>query len=188
MVGSLNRRSTPEGPAFGLPVSSSLPKVCLQTPDRYPSQSTMNTITSNSVPTPHPCLLIPSLPNLAATRAPRKSFPSGDPLAAAQAYGKKKAEWAKLPLRQQFADEGVMREHLSTAGLRIINSTEPASVTRVRCLLRRAGVQGPETEASIGTDIAGYLTLNPLLPLWAAVALILEATGRFAAQAIEPTA
>ena len=143
----------------------------------------MNTITPDPVPIPHPCWLIPLSPNLAATRAPRKAFPSGDPLAAAQAYGRKKAEWAKLPLRQQWADESFMREHLRAAGVRIVNNTEPATRARVRSLLRRAGVQGTETTASVGTDLAGYLLRNPMLPLWAAVSLILEATGRFTARA-----
>jgi hypothetical protein len=63
--------------------------------------------------------------------------------------------------------------------LRVSDNIEPATVTRLRSLLRRAGVQGSETAASVGTDLVGFLMLNPLLPLWAAVALILESTGRF---------
>jgi hypothetical protein len=74
-----------------------------------------------------------------------------------------------------------MRSHLRAAGISVKYSAEPATVSRLKSLLRKAGIRGPETGTAIGTDLAGYLKLNPALPLWAALALILEATGRFAA-------
>lgn len=72
-----------------------------------------------------------------------------------------------------------MRAHTSAAALRVSDNIEPATVTRLRSLLRRAGIHGPETAASVGTDLASFLNLNPRLPLWAALAFVLESTGRF---------
>jgi hypothetical protein len=109
----------------------------------------------------------------------------------------KAQQWAELDLRQTFADEAFMRAHLRAAGLRINNSNEPATVPRLAVLLRRAGVEGQEVVQSIGPfwqTAAGrsmgrdavlfkFLTMNPRLPLWAAVALVLELTGRFTADA-----
>ena len=103
-------------------------------------------------------------------------------------YEAKKAEWAKLPLRQTFADESHMREHLRVAGVRIASNVEPATVARVRQLLRRVGLLGDVVNEALGMGrdgpigIDGYLQRNPGLPLWAAVALILELTGRYDAQ------
>ncbi len=88
-------------------------------------------------------------------------------------------KWATLDLRQTFADESFMRGHLRAAGLVIRFNDEPATVSRLRSRLRKAGVTGTEARESLGTDLAGYLEMNPKLPLWAAVALVLEATGRF---------
>jgi hypothetical protein len=87
--------------------------------------------------------------------------------------------WHSLGLRQTFADEGFMLEHFKAAGLRAPNRLEPASVPRLRQLLRRAGVSNTEAEASVGCSLRDYLKLNSDYPLWAAVALALEATGRF---------
>ena len=84
-----------------------------------------------------------------------------------------------LDLRQTWADADFMRAHLRAAGLRTPDSSEPATWSRIRCLLRRAGVDAPESMTSVGTSLAGFLTLNPSLPLWTAVALVLESTGRF---------
>ncbi len=72
-----------------------------------------------------------------------------------------------------------MRSHLRAAGVSVKYSNEPATVPRLKSLLRKAGVTGTEAKASVGTDLAGFLKLNPSLPLWAAVALVIEATGRF---------
>jgi hypothetical protein len=81
-----------------------------------------------------------------------------------------------------------MRDHLKAAGVRVSNSAEPATVSRLRSLLRRANVQGAEIEASVGTTLAGFLKLNARLPLWAAVALVLESTGRFTREAFNRAA
>ena len=89
------------------------------------------------------------------------------------------AEWATLDLRQQWADEDFMRDHLRAAGVRIGSNLEPATTTRLRSVLRSVGIQGPETQEAVGCGPEKFLALNPSLPLWAAVALVLEATGRF---------
>jgi len=106
---------------------------------------------------------------------------SADELAAARAaHAAKRLAWSNLALRQQWADEAWMRAHLATAGVRVPDSGEPATANRMRQLLRRAGgVRDEEARAAVGADMDEYLSLNPGLPLWAAVALVLEATGRF---------
>jgi hypothetical protein len=88
------------------------------------------------------------------------------------------AEWATLTLRQHWADESFMRDHLRTAGVRIGSNLEPATVRRLRSVLRAAGLQGVETHDALGCSLNQFLKLNPELPLWAAVALVLESCGR----------
>ena len=139
----------------------------------------MNLISSVPLPIPHPSQFIASTTETAAREAPCNRFSPSDPDAGRKAYHAKRAEWAKLSLRQTWADADFMRAHLHAAGLQSPDKNEPATVTRLRCLLRRAGVDAPETMTSVGTSLAGFLTLNPSLPLWAAVALVLESTGRF---------
>jgi hypothetical protein len=112
---------------------------------------------------------------------------TGDLEAARIARHLKTAGWLTLNLRQTFADEAFMRNHIKAAGLRAPNRVEPATVPRLRSLLKRASVTGPEITASVGTTLGGFLALNPLLPLWAAVALVLESTGRFTRYAFELT-
>jgi hypothetical protein len=91
----------------------------------------------------------------------------------------KHALWASLSLRQQWADEGFMRDHLRAAGLRVSSDLEPATVNRLRSMLRKVGIHGPDVQDCVGTNLTGYLERNPGLPLWAALALILEASGGF---------
>jgi hypothetical protein len=86
-------------------------------------------------------------------------------------------EWKKLDLRQAFADEDLMRACLRAAGVRIRSNLEPATPRRVGLLLIRAGVNAQMIRKAIGTGISLYLLKNPRLPLWAAVALILEAAS-----------
>ena len=99
-------------------------------------------------------------------------------------YAKRRA-WAKLALdpetclRQSFTDETYMREHLKAAGIRVADSNEPATVPRLRSFLRKVGMTAEDHQEALGTDLAGFLRLNPKLPLWAAVALVLESSGRF---------
>ena len=106
-------------------------------------------------------------------------MPAGNLEAAREAQRLKIAGWAELQLRQTFADEDWMKAQIKAAGLRSPNQMEPATVNRLRRLLKRAQVTGTEANDSLGTTLSGYLKLNPLLPLWAALALVLEATGKF---------
>ena len=89
------------------------------------------------------------------------------------------AEWAALDLKQDFADETFMRNHIRAAGLPAPVGIEPASTSRLRTLLNLAGVTAPDAHEAAGTTLSGYLKRNPGLPLWAALALVLEATDRF---------
>ena len=88
-------------------------------------------------------------------------------------------EWATLTLRQQWADEAWMRAHLHEAGIRVTDSREPATVSRLRLKLGRAGITPSEAREAVGGTLAEYLRMNPGLPLWAALALIVEACTRF---------
>lgn len=101
------------------------------------------------------------------------------PGAGAAALKAKREQWASLNLRQTWADEAFMRDHLRAAQLIVANNLEPATVNRLRSLLRRVGIHGPDVQDCVGTDLKGYLEKNPDLPLWAALALILEASGGF---------
>lgn len=100
-------------------------------------------------------------------------------MAMRQAIKAKRAQWAALPLRQQWADIDFMRAHLKEAGLRVNASNEPATVERMKALLRAVGVHSPEIQESVGMPLARFLETNPRMPLWAALALVLESTGRF---------
>ena len=90
-----------------------------------------------------------------------------------------------LHLRQDFADETFMPNGIKAVGLRSPNRVEPATDSRLRSMLTRAKVAGPEINASVGTNLGGFLALNPLLPLWAALALVLECVGRFTRKAFD---
>lgn len=101
------------------------------------------------------------------------------PTAMRQAMKAKRAQWAEVPLRQQWADIDFMRAHLKEAGLRVNVSGEPATAERMKTLLRAVGVHSPEIQESVGMPLARFLEANPRMPLWAALALVLESTGRF---------
>lgn len=96
-------------------------------------------------------------------------------------------QWATLDLRQDWADEAWMLEHLKAAGVRVASRQEPATVARMRAKLRsitqpgRAskGVLSPQVVEAIGMPLGRYLQKNPRLPLWAALALVLEAMGSY---------
>ena len=130
---------------------------------------------------------------------PRTFSPEERAKAAAKA-AEKRASWALLDLRQDFEDEAFMRAHLSAAGLVAPPRDEPATVQRCALLLRRVGFSGPELVAAIGptwTDtttgrpagvsecLRQFLALNPRLPLWAAIARLLELSGHFTAEALK---
>ena len=119
-----------------------------------------------------------------ATKPPFGGLRAGDLEAARQARAAKLAKWATLDLRQDFDDSAFMRNHIKAAGLRAPIWTEPASTPRLRILLHLAGVDAPEANEALGTTLSGYLKLNEGLPLWAALALVLEAVGRFTAAAL----
>ncbi len=87
--------------------------------------------------------------------------------------------WALLSLRQEWADKTFMQGLLKAAGVRITSFAEPATPTRVKAKLRAAGVTLPEANEAIGMTIDRFLQVNPGLPLWAALALVLESTGKF---------
>lgn len=87
--------------------------------------------------------------------------------------------WATLDLRQDWADEAWMLEHLKAAGVRVASRQEPATVARMRAKLRAVGVLSPQIIDAIGMPLGQYLQRNPKLPLWAALALVLEALGTY---------
>lgn len=117
--------------------------------------------------------------------ATHASTPSGKPFGAPEsrvaraAAHAKRQQWAALNLRQQWADEDFMRGHLRVAGIRITVNSEPATAKRVKAKLREVGVHSPEVQTAVGMSLPKWLAANPRLPLWAALALVLEGTGRF---------
>lgn len=88
--------------------------------------------------------------------------------------------WSSLNLRQDFADEAFMRANLSAAGVRAPETAEPATPKRLVKFARRAGIRAQEFHDAVGMDAAGYLAKNPRLPLWAALAYVVELSGRIA--------
>ena len=93
------------------------------------------------------------------------------------------AHWATLDTRQSFADAAFMRGIVRAAGLTAPPRTEPASVSRLRVLLRRVSIHKQEIEEAVGTSLEGFLELNPKLPLWVALSAILESTGKYSDKA-----
>jgi hypothetical protein len=108
-----------------------------------------------------------------------KARPVLDSAKGREALASKRAEWDTLNLRQDFADSAYLRQILSSASVRIAYNTEPATAARVKSVLWRAGLSASHIVRAVGTTAAGFLQKNPNLPTWAAVALILEATGNF---------
>lgn len=142
-----------------------------------------NLQTATVQPRPSASLLIPVSLRIPARQTVPAAIPVLDPLAGRKAYAALRASWAEFSLRQSWADEAHMRAHLKAAAIRVPDSAEPATAVRVKALLRKIKLTGPEIAEAVGTGIAGFLKLNTGLPLWAAVALILEATGRFTVEA-----
>ena len=132
-----------------------------------------------TVPTTHPVPCDSFSPQNTRAKNPGRVFTAADAEAAKQARRAQLDKWATLSLKQNFADENFMLGQIKAAGMSSPNRSEPACPGRLRSLLARAGVYGIETNEALGTTLPGYLTLNPGLPLWAALALVLEATGRF---------
>lgn len=123
----------------------------------------------------------PSTPQVAIYPSPTlgKPFGASESRAARAAAHTKRQAWAAMDLRQEWADEAFMRGHLRAAGLRVNVSTEPATVNRIKAKLRSIGVQSPEIQEALGMPLGRWLSVNPKMPLWAALALVLESVGRF---------
>jgi hypothetical protein len=126
-----------------------------------------------------PTPLVPSGKPIEVSKSPAATPSHLDSSKAHAAAKAKRAQWATLNLRQEWADAAFMRDHLSMAGLRVNVSTEPATVNRLKTKLRSIGVHSPEIQEAIGMPLAKFLKVNPGLPLWAALALVLESVGRF---------
>ncbi len=126
-----------------------------------------------------PTPLVPSAKPFEVSKSPAATPSRLDSSKARAAAKAKRAQWATLNLRQEWADAAFMRGHLSMAGLRVNVSTEPATVNRLKTKLRSIGVHSPEIQEAIGMPLAKFLKVNPGLPLWAALALVLESVGRF---------
>lgn len=111
-----------------------------------------------------------------------------DPAARQQALTKarvsreqQRQHWASLELRQDWADEAWMLKHLKAAGVRVGSRQEPATVARMRAKLRGVGVLSGQIMEAAGMPLGRFLQKNPGLPLWAALALVLEAMGTYTA-------
>lgn len=116
---------------------------------------------------------------LQAKRDRAANLPPIDQNKAHAAQQAKRQQWASLNLRQEWADTAYMRGHLKVAGVRVSVSSEPAKPARVKAKLRAIGIHSPEIQEAIGMPLGRFLEANPRLPLWAALALVLESVGRF---------
>jgi hypothetical protein len=97
-----------------------------------------------------------------------------------EAYFKQREAWKSLPLRQQWADEAHMRAIIRMSGIaKAPPDFEPATPERVNQLVKRTGISTPEIHEAIGCTTAEYVRKNENLPLWVAVAHVLELTGKF---------
>ena len=132
---------------------------------------------------PFPLAVAPTLvPHQVKTPGAKREAPAIAPDAYRRGLDtqkRQKAAWATADLRQDWADAGWLRAHLTVARLRVGVSNEPATAARLKVKLRSIGVQSPEVQGAVGMTLSGFLTANPRLPLWAALAMVLEATGRF---------
>lgn len=90
----------------------------------------------------------------------------------------KVAGWDDLKLCQDFLDEDWMKNQIKPAGLRTPKQNKPPTVSRLCAMLRRANTIGVEVRKGIGTNLTGYLKLNPQLPLCAALTLVMEAINK----------
>jgi hypothetical protein len=131
-----------------------------------------------------PTPLVPSGKPFRVSKSPAATPSHLDSSKARAAAKAKRAQWATLNLRQEWADAAFMRDHLNMAGLRVNISTEPATVNRMKTKLRSIGIHSPEIQDAIGMTLERFLKVNPGLPLWAALALVLESIGRFTPAAI----
>lgn len=103
-----------------------------------------------------------------------------------EARSKNRKAWVRLTRRWFRSDIQHLLDYLHRAGIRIANMQEPTTYPRLLQVLRRVGVSGADITKSVGLVSEGFKTTVPNLPLWAAVALVLESlsevTGRFRPQ------
>lgn len=126
-----------------------------------------------------PTLLPLQIKTLGAKRDRAANLIPCNPAKLQEAKRAKQAAWATADLRQDWADAGWLRAHLTVARLRVGVSNEPASVGRMKAKLRSIGIQSTEIQEAVGMTLAEFLKANPRFPLWVALAMVLEATGRF---------
>lgn len=126
-----------------------------------------------------PTLVPHQVKTLGAKRDRAANLIPCNPAKLQEAKRAKQAAWATADLMQDWADAGWLRAHLTVARLRVSVSNEPATAARLKAKLRSIRVQSPEVQDAVGMTIADFLRANPRLPLWAALAMVLEATGRF---------
>ena len=142
---------------------------------RYPLRSPLGPFPLAGPTYPSP----PAFRSIEGKLHPGASLSAYDPVVMLEAKRAKQAAWAAVELRQDWADAGWLRAHLTVAGLRVSVSAEPATVPRMKSKLRSVGVFSPEIQDAVGMTLAGFLKANPRLPLWTGLAMVLEATGRF---------
>ena len=114
--------------------------------ERHNSQSSAYTL---------PCLVHRFEGHIRPTGRPFQGSPSRSFEADHELQQSKRIEWADLDLRQTWADESFMRSHIRASGMNSPSRNEAATVIRLPCLLRRAGVMGLETRTSLGTPLLG---------------------------------
>ncbi|NQW79659.1 MAG: hypothetical protein HQ445_00605 [Polaromonas sp.] len=133
------------------------------------------TIEASQAPTP----LVLSEKSFQALKSPASAASHLDSTKAHASAKAKQVHWATLNLRQTWADTAFMRGHLRMAGLRIKYSAEPATVSRIKDRLKSIGKDSNEIQEAIGMPLAKFLKVNPGLPLWVALALVLESMDGF---------
>lgn len=88
----------------------------------------------------------------------------------------RRAAWT--PVRQPHRDDWPYLEAiLRRRGLRAIQKAEPASVHRMRQLLRRAGSTQLQAHEAVGMTLDQLIRANPGYPLWWLLATTFEAMG-----------
>lgn len=111
-----------------------------------------------------------------------RSIPRGDLQKAQEAKARKREAWAQLTLRQPHLDD---RDHLkgllAGAGVQRVPEVEPATVGRLRQLLRRAGISQRDAENAVGISLGELVARNPDRPLWWLTATTIECCGSEAA-------
>lgn len=84
-------------------------------------------------------------------------------------------EWAKEHLKQDWMDEGWMREIAHSVGLKLASWYYPASTTKyIRRALKAVGRDGVWHKEVFGFPIGEWGKVNPSHPAWVAQCLIVE--------------